>query len=190
MKSSDVPPPYVIGGPDVDGPSHLVHAIPQQMGAPSTISYGNPQQMGAPSYVSYGNPYQMGAPSNVSYGNPQHTGAPSNSIHLNLQQMSAPSNVSYVMPQYMVAPAVDINQINDWLVWSIINLIVGWGTGLLPLIFSLVCRNNKNSNNISGARTMSTLALVFNILATVGGLMGWVAVIFLWVFVSSFFAFL
>jgi hypothetical protein len=49
--------------------------------------------------------------------------------------------------------------------------------GILPLIFSIICRSHKSSNNESGARTMSTLALVFNILVTLGGLAGWITLI-------------
>ena len=87
----------------------------------------------------------------------------------------SPPNIVYVTPQYVVAP--DIHFIRDWLVWSIVNLFLGWGAGLLPLIFSLICRSNKQANDVHGARTMSTLALVFNILATIGGIIGWIYLI-------------
>jgi hypothetical protein len=51
--------------------------------------------------------------------------------------------------------------------------------GILPLTFSLICRGHKRSNNADGARTMGTLALVFNILATVGGIVLYIVVIVL-----------
>jgi hypothetical protein len=67
-----------------------------------------------------------------------------------------------------VVPSADVSKINDWLAWSIINLFVGGlFPGLIPLIFSLVCRSRKKKNNVSGAKTMSTWALVFNIMVTV-----------------------
>jgi len=85
-------------------------------------------------------------------------------------------NYQYYPYQYPQAPAPapapainpNIGKIRDWLPWSIINLFVGGLLlGLIPLIFSLICRSNKKKNDINGARTMSTLALVFNILITV-----------------------
>lgn len=69
----------------------------------------------------------------------------------------------------------DITKIHEWLPWSIINVFLAWGLGgLLPLIFSIICRLNKRSNDWKGARTMSQLALIFNILATLAGLTGWI----------------
>lgn len=79
-------------------------------------------------------------------------------------------NYQYYPYQYPQAPIVNpnIGKIRDWLPWSIINLFVGGlFLGLIPLIFSLICRSNKKKNDLNGARTMSTLALVFNILITV-----------------------
>jgi len=76
---------------------------------------------------------------------------------------------------HSVAPA--INKIRDWLWWSIVNVFVGWGGGFLPLIFSIICRSNKRQNDLSGARTMSTLALVFNIFATLFGIVAWILLI-------------
>ena len=77
----------------------------------------------------------------------------------------------YQYPQAPVAPSapsVDVRKIRDWLPWSIINLFLGGLLlGLLPLIFSIICRSNKKKNNAASAKTMSTLALVFNILVTV-----------------------
>ena len=89
-----------------------------------------------------------------------------------------------VPPPTMYQPPIVYHQqqnaagIRDYLVWSILNLLFGWVLGgILPLIFSLICRSNKNVNDYSGAKTMSTLALIFNILVTVGGLMGWIGFI-------------
>lgn len=79
-----------------------------------------------------------------------------------------PYQYPQVAPVAPVAPAVDVSKIKDWLAWSIINLFVGGILlGLIPFIFSLVCRSRKKKNNLSGAKTMSTLALVFNIMVTV-----------------------
>ena len=106
-------------------------------------------------------------------------------------QEPAPSQVQYVQQPYIypggqVHPIYysyndpSIAQIRDWLPWSIINIFIGWiFAGILPLIFSLLCRSYKSSNNASSARTMSTLALVFNILVTLGGIAGWIALIVL-----------
>lgn len=70
----------------------------------------------------------------------------------------------------------EIEKIREWLPWSIINLFIGWGFGgLLPLILSILCRYNKRANDWKGARITSTLALIFNILATLGGIAGWIA---------------
>ncbi|CAF3682424.1 unnamed protein product [Rotaria sp. Silwood1] len=68
----------------------------------------------------------------------------------------------------------DVSYINDYLPWSIINLFCGWGFfGIIPLVFSIICRNDKSINNLSGAQTMSKLALVFNLIVTLGGVIGW-----------------
>lgn len=81
---------------------------------------------------------------------------------------------------YRVPADPSIAQIRDWLVWSIINIFIGWlFIGIIPLIFSLVCRSYKKSNNITGAKTMSTFALILNILITLCGIAGWIALIFL-----------
>lgn len=74
----------------------------------------------------------------------------------------------------------DVSSISDYLPWSILNLFFGWGIfGIVPLILSIVCRNDKSNNNLTGARTMSTLALTFNIIVTFGGIIGWVIFIIL-----------
>jgi hypothetical protein len=92
--------------------------------------------------------------------------------------------VHYIVPIQTIDPS--IAGIRDWLPWSIINLFIGWLLGgILPLVFSLICRSNKSSNNASGARTMSTLALIFNILVTLGGIGAWIALIVTLVFVGK-----
>ena len=83
-------------------------------------------------------------------------------------------------PQYQYHyPAEDTSRIRDWLVWSIINLIVGTGV-FLPLIFSIICRYSKRRNDFAQARLMSTLALVFNIIATIFGVLFWIGFI-IWI---------
>ncbi|CAF1289876.1 unnamed protein product [Rotaria magnacalcarata] len=72
----------------------------------------------------------------------------------------------------------DIRKINDWLPWSIVSLCVGGLLiGVIPLIFSLVCRSKKEKNDIKGARTMSKLALVFNVIVTVLGIAAAIALV-------------
>ena len=73
-------------------------------------------------------------------------------------------------------PVSDTTNIRDWLAWSIVNLIVGMGC-FLPLIFSMICRSKKRTNNVDEARTMSKLALIFNIICTIVGIIGWVVLI-------------
>ncbi|CAF3195132.1 unnamed protein product [Rotaria sp. Silwood2] len=86
------------------------------------------------------------------------------------------TQIQYMQQNPMVGQS--INTIRDWLPWSIVNLFVGWlFGGILPLIFSIICRNRKREGNAESARTMGTLALVFNILVTLGGLGGWIALI-------------
>jgi hypothetical protein len=87
-------------------------------------------------------------------------------------------------PQYQQASASnvdaqqDIKKVRDWLAWSIINIFLGGLIpGFLPLIFTLICRSNKKKNNINGARTMSTLALVFNIIITIMGVVSLVGIV-------------
>jgi hypothetical protein len=114
----------------------------------------------------------VASPLSVVYGAPQYGAPQPGAPQYGAPQYGAPQ---YGAPQYLASP--DVSQIKDWLIWSIINLFIGWGGGLLPLIFSIICRNNKNNNDAHGARTMSTLALVFNILATIGGVIGWIYLI-------------
>ncbi|CAF0738252.1 unnamed protein product [Adineta ricciae] len=84
----------------------------------------------------------------------------------------------YYPPQVQyVSPAATQN-IRDWLPWSIINIFIGWGlAGVLPLVFSILCRSHKRSNDFHSAQTMSKLALVFNILITIGGVLAWIGFI-------------
>ena len=89
--------------------------------------------------------------------------------------VSNPPRAVQVTPTHIPAP--DVNKIHDWFIWSIINVFVGWGGGFLPLIFSIICRNKKQDNDIHGARTMSIVALVLNILSTFGGIIGWICLI-------------
>jgi hypothetical protein len=94
-------------------------------------------------------------------------------------QTSTPEAV-YIPSPHHVTSTPEIHKIRDWLPWSIINVFLGWGFGgIVPLIFTMLCRNNKRKNNIKDARTMSTLALVFNIIATIGGIAGWIFLIVL-----------
>jgi len=98
-----------------------------------------------------------------------------------------PSHYQYYPYQYPQVPTAqpDIRKIRDWLPWSIINLFIGGLIlGLLPLIFSLISRNKKGKNDINGARTMGTLALVFNIIITIIGIASLIA-LFVYLFVYT-----
>ena len=86
----------------------------------------------------------------------------------------------YISSTHHLTTIPEIQKIRDWLPWSIANIFLGWGiAGLLPLIFTLLCRNDKRNNDLTGARTMSTLALVFNIVITLLGIAGWICLVIL-----------
>ena len=94
------------------------------------------------------------------------------------QGMYAAPSPGLCRPPTVYQQQQNASEIRDYLIWSILNLLFGWVIGgILPLVFSLICRSNKNVNDYSGAKTMSTLALIFNILVTIGGLMGWIGLI-------------
>mgnify|MGYP002378945323 FL=1 len=87
---------------------------------------------------------------------------------------------AYQHPQLAPAPVqqptAEIKGIRDWLPWSIINLFIGGIIlGIIPLIFSLICRSKKSANDAKSARTMSVLALVFNIFITIFGIITFVS---------------
>ncbi len=89
-----------------------------------------------------------------------------------------PMYATPVMGSYVTQGAPDACDVKDYLVWSIISIFCGWGIlGFIPLTFSLLCRNNKSVNNYSGARSMSTFALVSNIIITVIGSLAWIGFI-------------
>ena len=94
---------------------------------------------------------------------------------------SNPPPPVYGQSMHGFIPAPEVHHIRDWLPWSIISLFLGWGLGgIIPLIFSIICRKNKRRNDFEGARLMSSLALVFNILITIGGIAGWIGFI-IWI---------
>ncbi len=117
-------------------------------GLPASVSAPVPNPAAPPFYMNHNHPYPY-----YPYQYPQVTPfAP-----------AAPAPASAP-----IVPSADVSKIKDWLAWSIINIFLGGlFPGLIPLIFSLVCRSRKKKNNLSGAKKMSTLALVFNILVTV-----------------------
>lgn len=80
----------------------------------------------------------------------------------------------YPCSMYPIPTQSDVSIIRDYLGWSIVNLLFGYGLfGIIPLVFSLTCRNEKSNNNFHAAKTMSTFALVFNILVTIAGVLLW-----------------
>jgi hypothetical protein len=120
------------------------------------MSYEKPDE-GAASYPAYANPPVYANP--PMYANP-------------------PTYATPVMGSYVTQGALDANTVKDYLVWSIISIFCGWGIlGFIPLTFSLLCRNNKAVNNYSGARSMSTFALVSNIIITIVGSIAWLTFI-------------
>ena len=67
---------------------------------------------------------------------------------------SVPVSAPMYVPPYYPYPLTssvqpDTYKIHDWLPWSIINLFIGGIVlGFLPLMFSVICRNNKKYNEI------------------------------------------
>ena len=73
-----------------------------------------------------------------------------------------------------------IAKIRDWLPWSIVNLFIGWGfAGVIPLMFSLLCRGHKQNGNEDWASKMSRWALILNIVITIAGTAGWICFVIL-----------
>jgi hypothetical protein len=84
----------------------------------------------------------------------------------------------YAPPIHQFIPAPEAYKIRDWLPWSIINIFLGWFFGgIIALVFSVICRSKKRENDIQGARLMSTLALVVNIISTLIGIAAWIGLI-------------
>jgi hypothetical protein len=81
----------------------------------------------------------------------------------------------------MINNEVDI--IRDWLPWSLVNIIFGWGLlGFLSFILSMLCRSYRRENDLSNAQRFSRWAFICNIIATVIGLLGWILfIIVLWI---------
>lgn len=72
----------------------------------------------------------------------------------------------------------EIKKVNDWLCWSVLNIFLGGLLfGILPIVFSLICRSKKRKNDLEGARKMSNLALASNIVSSVLGIAATVCVI-------------
>ena len=118
--------------------------------ASAPVSAPIPNPVAPPLYMQHTHPYPY-----YPYQYPQ------------LPPVAPPAPVPAPAPAPIV-PSADVSKIKDWLAWSIINIFFGGIIiGLIPLIFSLVCRSRKKKNNFSGAKTMSTLAFVFNILVTI-----------------------
>lgn len=113
-------------------------------------------------------------PTAVSYPNLQQTFDSTPNSYPQYPQYPYP--YAYPQPQ---APAVaslgqaqpNISKIHDWIAWSIINIFLsGLIPALIPLLFSLTCRKKKQQNDYNGAKKMSNLALISNILVTLLGL--------------------
>jgi hypothetical protein len=145
-------------------------------------SVAAPVHPSAPAPVPVAAPFY--APPNYQYYPYQYPQLPTAQAHIaQVPFPQAPFAHAPVAQASVVQP--DISKIRDWLLWSIINLFTGGLLlGLFPLIFSLLCRSNKRKNNINGARTMSTLALVFNIIITITTI-GVLIALFIYLFVYT-----
>jgi uncharacterized membrane protein len=85
----------------------------------------------------------------------------------------------YVATAHQFTRAPEIQHIRDWLIWSIINLFIGLGAGIIPLIFSIFCQMSKGKNHVQAAQIMGRLALIFNLIITIGGILTWITLIVL-----------
>ena len=75
-------------------------------------------------------------------------------------------------------PQPDASKVRDWLPWSIVSLFIGMiFVGVLPLIFSLLCRKSKKNNDLPRAQKMGKVALVLNIIITIIGIVAWIGLI-------------
>ena len=92
-----------------------------------------------------------------------------------------PQAYPYPQAQAIASPTqvqLDMGKIRDWLPWSIVSIFVGGLIpGIIPLLFSIACRNNKKRNNLNGAKKMSNYALTSNILVTLFGIILTIALI-------------
>ena len=83
-----------------------------------------------------------------------------------------------IPPRDQFVPAPEVHKIRDWLPWSITNIFVGWFLlGIIALVFSILCRSKKRENDVQGARSMGTLALITNIISTLLGIAAWIGLI-------------
>jgi hypothetical protein len=89
---------------------------------------------------------------------------------------------------------IRVVQVSDYLIWSIINLIVfSWTFGSIPsvmssvaLVFSILTRNANKTESFTEAQHHSRIARIFNILATVLGILYVFLTIYLFVFKKIF----
>lgn len=89
---------------------------------------------------------------------------------------------------------IRVVQVSDYLIWSIINLIVfSWTYGSIPavlssvaLVFSILTRNANKTESFSEAQHHSRIARIFNIVATVLGILNVFLTIYLYVFKKIF----
>ncbi|CAF3720393.1 unnamed protein product [Rotaria sordida] len=73
-----------------------------------------------------------------------------------------------------------VRSINDWLCWSIFNLICGGSVmSFITVALSIICRSKKSINDYENAKLTSKLALIFNFFITIGTIIGWIMLYFL-----------
>ncbi|UJR10383.1 hypothetical protein I4U23_014588 [Adineta vaga] len=77
-----------------------------------------------------------------------------------------PSYQGVLVPGTLAIPQTAF--IRDYLVWSIINVFLGgFLLGIVAVVFSILTRTRKQEGDLEGARTMSKITLVVNILITI-----------------------
>ncbi|CAF1170294.1 unnamed protein product [Rotaria sp. Silwood1] len=75
---------------------------------------------------------------------------------------------------------IKVRLINDWLCWSIFNLICGGSVmSFITVALSIICRSKKSTNDYENAQLTSKLALIFNFFITIGTIIGWIMLYFL-----------
>jgi hypothetical protein len=196
---SETPPPYEqnvnptpLNNPNNSYSSPVPYQQQPQMGPMGNVPYQtsppygqnvNPTPLNNPnnsysSPVSYQQQPQMRPMGNVLYQTSPPYGQnvnPNNSYSIPVQyqpqpQMGPMGNISNIPTTYNPG----IQQISNYKVWSIINIILGFCCGLVPMILAIIAcycsletDTFKLRNDIPGALGASKYARILNIIATV-----------------------
>ena len=88
--------------------------------------------------------------------------------------MSVLSSPAVSAPDQITVSFLNINQIYDYLPWSVVNLVLGSIFCAGPaLAASSECIERKRANDYAGAQSKSRQALILNSVATLVGLIAW-----------------